>query len=117
MITPHNRFDGNMESNGPANKMTVGDHVFNEGYDTGEKSIMELLSANELLVNKYTEQLTNHFGSMLANLPESLQESFINSIRVFDDNHDVMYKSMVAAYDGRTNSNPLGLGSNGTAIA
>lgn len=117
-MVPHNRFDGNVESNDAANNMTVGDHVFNEGYDTGEKSIMELLSANELLVNKYTEQLTSHFGNLLASLPESLQESFINSIRVFDDNNDVMYKSMVSAYDSRSNNaNPLNLGSNGTAIA
>lgn len=115
MVTPHNSFDGNMEGHNAANGMTVGDHVFNEGYDTGESSIMELLSANEQLVSKYTEQLCNHFGSVLAGLPEAMQESFINSIRVFDDNNDVVYKSMVAAYDGRTN--PLGLSSNGTAIA
>lgn len=107
MATPH-RFDGNMESHGAANHMSIGDHVVQEGYEMGEQSIMELLSANEMLVNKYTEQLCNHFGGVLANLPESVQESFINSIRVFDGNHDVVYKGMVAAYDGRNNATAIG---------
>lgn len=103
MLTPHNRLDGNVETQNASN-MSVGDHVLQEGYEMGEQSIVDLLSENEKLVNKYTEQLCNHFGGVLSGLPEYLQESVINSIRVFNGKHDVLYQGMVSAYDNRANN-------------
>jgi hypothetical protein len=106
MVTSHN-FENNMEPiQGGADHNSVGDHVVKEGYAMGDNSIMDLLSANEKLVKQYTERLCSRFSGMLGSLPESLQESFIDSIRVMDGKNDVLYKGMIASYDGRQSIAP-----------
>ncbi|MDZ4835975.1 MAG: hypothetical protein SGJ27_19520 [Candidatus Melainabacteria bacterium] len=100
MVTHQDGFDGNMAFD-VDNKMSVGDHVVQEGYERGDGAIMDLVSANEKLVHKYAEQLCKHFGGLLDLLPEAEQKDFIAGIRDFGGNQDVMYHAMVARYDGQ----------------
>jgi hypothetical protein len=105
MSTQHG-FESFVDNAHNADNMTLGDHVLREGYsEGGDKAIMDILSANEKLVSKYTEQVCNHFSNVLCGLPEGMQKSFVDSLRVFNDKNDVVYKGMVARYDDRVNTN------------
>lgn len=102
-------YEFNMEAAQSTENMTLGDHVVQEGYESqGDKTILDLISANEKLVNKYAEQICNHFSSVLGGLPESMQQAYIDSIRNMNGDHDLVYKGMVARFDNRlatSNSN------------
>ncbi len=101
MPTP-NGFEFNMEA-ADSNNMSIGDHVVQEGYEANEKpSAMDLIQANERIIKQYTEQLTNHYATLLGGLPEAVQKSCVDGVRGLSSNSDnVLYASFVAKYDAR----------------
>lgn len=86
-----------------SNSMSIGDHVVQEGYEANEKpSALDLIQANERIINQYTEQLTNHFANVLGGLPEAMQKSCVDGVRGLSSNSDnVVYAAFVAKYDAR----------------
>ena len=101
MPNPHG-FEFNMEA-ADSNSMSIGDHVVQEGYEANEKpSALDLIQANERIINQYTEQLTNHFANVLGGLPEAMQKSCVDGVRGLSSNSDnVVYAAFVAKYDAR----------------
>lgn len=100
-----NGFEFNMEA-ADSSKMSVGDHVVQEGYEAKEKpSALDLIQENERTIKQYTEQLSNHFSTVLGGLPEAVQKSFVDSLRGLGSNSDnVVYAAFVAKYDARVSS-------------
>lgn len=102
MPTPNGFGEINPETGNSLDNMSIGDHVVQEGYEgAGDKAVLALLEQNDKLVQKYSEQLCNHFSGVLENLPAAMQQSLIDSIRMYTGKHDVVYQGMVERYDAR----------------
>lgn len=104
MPTP-NGFEMDRDFSAPEH-LSLGEHVFQEGYEGGKlegdrETIMEILEANNKLVMQYSEQLCNHFSTVLQGLPQGMQDSFIQSLSVFNDKNDVVYQGMRQRYEDR----------------
>lgn len=89
-------------NNGNLDNADVGDQLVREGYgSTGDKAIMDIIEANAKLVETYSKQICDHYSTVLERVPESMQAAYIDSIRMFSDPNDVVYKGMVNRFDNR----------------
>lgn len=105
----------NLHPGKDANEGKIGDHVVSNLYGKGaekmgpaEEAMFKLIEANTRNIANLTEQVVQHFGTVLGRVPESMQDHFVANLDCYQNKpNEVVWNRFAEAYHNKGNVNPM----------